>query len=546
MSEDGYRVLLDCRQRSATLRAKGFTYDQLADAFALDHEVSPLRLHRYAHGLTGAEAVSAYNDLDPAGTAALREPRLYVFEGWPDSERRPTARALLIFSRVYQTTARRLVTDQVYRSYLPSDRDLIDRADHRHLDPHYSQRPICSHHSDNSRHDSGQATPRVSMEPAPAGGGRVLAATPWNCAALLRAVAAEEADVKRRDLLLELALALGGAPAVALLRHLSPPEKEQLVAAVRASSRVDAGTVAVIEKLTAQCRRLDDDFGPGTVLPIVERQRNLVTDLLHRHSLLPGLRDRLTSTYAELSQFAGYLHHDLMDHDGACLRYQEALTAAHEISDPTLIVYLHTCLSMVALYQGSLGQAHDHIFAGQGWARQSPSNLMRSVHAMDLARILARGGRTRDSEQAFAQSLHLAELSRTEADPSYLYWWAPDQVQGCASECMLAWGRPGEAIDLAEQALSVPTTRKLLRGQTLLVFAEALTRTREIPTAADKIRDAAHLTTQHSSVRLVDSVRQARARLQPWAGNKHIRALDEELHSLGIPTTSPSQAVTRR
>jgi hypothetical protein len=100
--------------------------------------------------------------------------------------------------------------------------------------------------------------------------------------------------VKRRDLLFELALALGGAPALILLRYLSPSEKDRLLTAVRASNRVDAGTVEVIEKLTARCRRLDDDFGPETVLPIVEGQCRLVAELLQREALLPGPRDRLT------------------------------------------------------------------------------------------------------------------------------------------------------------------------------------------------------------------------------------------------------------
>jgi len=116
--------------------------------------------------------------------------------------------------------------------------------------------------------------------------GRLVVPVKRGCAiftaALIRALGAEETDI------------FGGASALVLLRHLSPPEKDRLAIAVRSTGRVDAGTVEVIEKLTAQCRRLDDDFGPSTVLPVVDRQRAVVADILRRETMLPGLRIRLT------------------------------------------------------------------------------------------------------------------------------------------------------------------------------------------------------------------------------------------------------------
>jgi hypothetical protein len=134
MSGEGYRVLLHARSRSHALRAKGFTWDQIADVLALDHEVSPLRLYRLAHGRTAADVVATVNDLDPAGTASFREARLYDFEAWPAAGRRPPARILATLARVYQTHAARLVTAEVLASYRASDRELIESADHRHED----------------------------------------------------------------------------------------------------------------------------------------------------------------------------------------------------------------------------------------------------------------------------------------------------------------------------------------------------------------------------------------------------------------------------
>ena len=83
MSGEGYRAPLQARSWSKRLREKGFTWDQIADVLALTHQVSPLWLYRLAHGRTAADVVAMVNDADPAGTAALRETRLYEFGSWP-------------------------------------------------------------------------------------------------------------------------------------------------------------------------------------------------------------------------------------------------------------------------------------------------------------------------------------------------------------------------------------------------------------------------------------------------------------------------------
>jgi hypothetical protein len=134
MTGEAKRTLRACTTRSQTLRDKGFTYTQIADVLALDHDASPLRLYRYAHGLTTPQVVDTFNELDPAGTATLRDTRLRDYEAWPATGRRPPAWILALLARIYHTNARNLVTDQVYASYSPADQDTIDHADHRHLD----------------------------------------------------------------------------------------------------------------------------------------------------------------------------------------------------------------------------------------------------------------------------------------------------------------------------------------------------------------------------------------------------------------------------
>ncbi|MEV0830190.1 hypothetical protein [Nonomuraea rubra] len=126
MSGTGYQTLLDCRRRSRLLRGHGFTVDEIAVILSLDHPASPLRLYRYAAGLTAGQVIAAYAALDPANTATLREARLYDYENWPQAGRRPPAHALILLAAIYGTAPVRLISSETLGTYpFPSQRLLL-------------------------------------------------------------------------------------------------------------------------------------------------------------------------------------------------------------------------------------------------------------------------------------------------------------------------------------------------------------------------------------------------------------------------------------
>ncbi|WP_248965910.1 hypothetical protein [Sphaerisporangium perillae] len=531
---EGHRVLLTCRRRGEALRAKGFTYEQIADVLALDLCDSPLLLHRYAHGLTAAQVVAAFNDLDPAGTASMRTARLYDLEGWPESRRRPSPRVLDLLARIYQTTARRLVTDQTYSTYSSGDRELIDAADHRHLDPCQRIRlsgamPEISHASMDATAGAWPVKPSVP--------------TPWvrpgDCAALFRALSAEEADVKRRELLFELALTLGGVPALRLLRHLTPDEELRLAQVIQGTSRVDAEAVTAIGKLIAHCWQLDESLGPLRLLPVADAQRDLIARLLRGESLTPALRERLLWAYWAVSHLGGWLHYDVLDHAGAITRYEDGLKVAHQLEDPTLLAHTHGLLAEVAGFQGEHSRALDHAFAAQGWVKSSASPLQHAASALVTARALSHSGKERASLRAIDHAYSIAGKPRSEMDPAYLYWCTPARVQRHSLYCFVTLKRTAEAFTAAEKALvTLDGNWVRQRGFVLVEYATALTRKREIAEAARQLGDVATIATRHSSARLVHGLRAARRDLQPWATNTYVRDLDEKLRGLGLATAS--------
>jgi hypothetical protein len=341
--------------------------------------------------------------------------------------------------------------------------------------------------------------------------------------------------VKRRDVILQLALALGGTAALPLVRHLTPQEGERLAYAIRTPGRIDAPSIATIEKLTAHCRRLDDTIGPSAALPVAHAQRDLVAGLLRRETLTPVLRDRLTIAYAELSQLTGYLHYDLMDYVGATRRFNEGLDAALEVGDATLLGYIHHWLSEMAGFRGQRAMALDHAFAAQGWARRSPSHLLRARTAFVQAWALALDG-NRSTSEGLLNTARSEARRPSPADPGYLYWVKEsDALEGSACFCFNDLRLPDATITTVSAQLDVcgpAYSRERAFGITH--FAEALVQKREIAAASTKLAEAANAARRHSSARLDHVIRQVRGHLEPWSNTRYVRDLDDQLLAAGF------------
>ena len=341
--------------------------------------------------------------------------------------------------------------------------------------------------------------------------------------------------MKRRELLLELSLALGGAPALTLLRKLNPDEEARLARVVRAEGRMDAETVATIEKLTAQCRRLDDTYGPAKVLPVVEAQRNMVSRLLGTQSLLPALRTRLIHAYAELAQLAGYLHFDRMDYSAAARSFDGGLDAARESGDAVLVAYIHHWHSGMASFSGHAGKAFDHAFAAEGWARRGGSGLVWACIGIAEAWAHGVGGNTTEAMRRIEAARNWAEKP-TSVEPAYLYWVEESRaVEGASCFVYNALGRAQNAADTAaSQLATLGSEYSRERAFGLIHHGMGLIQSKEIPEATAKLSEAVAVMRTHSSARLVHMLAQARKRLEPWSGNSYVRDLDERLRSVAI------------
>ena len=488
--------------------------------------LSPLRIYRFAAGLTARDASCLYNQADPAGTASLREARLYDYEAWPATGRRPPAWPLTLLAQVYGTSTRSLVTDAVYGSFSADEQEAIDSAQ-------LSRVTSASAHvsMEMTREDRADAF-TLPWELSP---GTVSSAlSPRETVDLFHALAALEADVKRRDLLIELAIALGGSAAVPLLRHLDPAERERLARVVTESARVDTATVESIEKLITRCRHLNDTHGPHAALPTVESQRNVLAELLQRETLMPAIRDRLISAYGQLSQLAGHLHYDLLDHPTAAAKFGEGLDAALEVRDPNLIAYMHLWLASMANDQSRPGISMDHLYAAKGWLGRGSARLAQSMHNSVTAGALALAGDADGSDRAFDRAMDLA-VSPKSSEPAYLYWISPAMVKSGGAKQALRLKRPDAAIEAADESLrGLATSFRIDRAFCVAYLAESFVQKREIAAAAERTGELAMTAADSRSARLTRNVRRARGHLEPWADTTHVRDLDERLRALSL------------
>lgn len=105
-------------QRSYALRQRGYTWDQIADVWEADYpNVGPRKAMRWAHNFSHQEVAEAWNRLDP-GEPTMTKSRIYEFEVWPrKSGRRPSVSSLRTLARIYQTSARRLLTNDEFAQY---------------------------------------------------------------------------------------------------------------------------------------------------------------------------------------------------------------------------------------------------------------------------------------------------------------------------------------------------------------------------------------------------------------------------------------------
>jgi len=515
-------------QESAALRAKGWTYRQIAAHWQDRRGFNARVAFRLAHGLTQQSVADLWNEIWPDdGDSPKTAKHVAYWEAWPGpSGRTPSPDTLNRLAFIYQCRAG----------------DLLGGEDHSGRDA--NTQPARAARFATEVPDASDAADiaagaglRDELAPVLRGSNiKAGLASPIQRDAqyqqLAQALINWARDVERRELLHIFGWVTAMAAVAPVLHGLNPEEQQRVALAIQSPGRVDAKVVEHLEAVLARCRRRADVLGPTDALDTALAQRNLI------RALLPGVDDealrlRLSSLSGNFSRFAGWLCFDLDDFASAAYYYEDARVAAHEASDTALAALVLCNMSRLATWHGKPGVGLDHAVAAQHRADQTTDANLRAYAADLAAYAYAMDGQS----HACVERLDVAQnlLAASGGDASLVYFQDLALHQSSRAECFLQLGDAEQAISCANDSLaSMDSSFVRNAALTTLDLGIGYLRLGDVDVAADGVGDAAALAARNRSARLAGRVREARRRLDPWRDRASVTHLTERLACYGL------------
>lgn len=197
-------------------------------------------------------------------------------------------------------------------------------------------------------------------------------------------------------------------------------------------------------------RRTDDLIGGAEVTGLVDRELRAAISLLRE--VPTHQRRRALRLVAELAQLAGWVHADAGDPTTARRAYRVALRAATASADRPLAAHVLGCLSHQCLAAGDPQQALLLAGTARAGADGTASAHTQALLLHRVALAAARAGERRAAQAALASAERIADRSRPEHEPSWLYWLDQPELTAMTGRCLAVLGRPLRAA----RRLAVP------------------------------------------------------------------------------------------
>lgn len=292
---------------------------------------------------------------------------------------------------------------------------------------------------------------------------------------------------------------------------------------------VSTEIVAVLGERVRQFRHLDDVQGGPLLLDWVKQDLRWAARLACTASYAPQTGIALFGVLAELAQLAGWGATDLGQRALGQRFLLSALRFAHAAGDTELAASIVSCLSYLALWMNSPGDAVRLIRMARRRSAGHASAVTSALLASREARAHASGG----ADQACARALDEAAslyVSRPEPGlptPSWAYWVTEAVLVADAGRSWLEAGFPERAIPLLESGLrlfgdSQPRNR-LLHGVSL---AQSMLLTRQVDGAVQATDHALTLAAAWDSDRVRSRLAELRCALAASTGKQAIAAGD--------------------
>ncbi len=312
-----------------------------------------------------------------------------------------------------------------------------------------------------------------------------------------------------------------------LLASLMQP---RLAGALERPSRTDQAGVETIKATLANCRRLDDSFGPVAAVGPTTALQEFVDRLL-RGSHPERIGKELRSQAAELDQFLGWLSYDLDDQVTAREYLNRGLGAAEEAGDEPLGAYILGQMAVISAADDYLSEGLAFVEVARSRAALSATPTTRAwIYALE-AKLSAKAGYSTASLKALEQAEAAMDQAKPEEDPPWIYYFnSTDLMAGYVASSYEYVERLEEARDIWQSVLvSLSPTSVRDRSIYLTHLAHIYAKQGEVEEACRLGVEALHISLETKSRRCLERIRELRSGLEAWSGTQAVRELDEGL-----------------
>ncbi|MGH3867922.1 MAG: tetratricopeptide repeat protein [Pseudonocardiaceae bacterium] len=256
---------------------------------------------------------------------------------------------------------------------------------------------------------------------------------PWTVAGSLHAVrVVTDAGSMDRRILLTL---LGAGACV--------PAHEWLIArpdagvARSSGSLLPVGVVDDLDVIVGRLRRMDDQLGGETLLPLVRANLRQVQNLLGQRRYSDTVGRRLHATAGELMRLAGWLSFDGGQHPQAQRYWVAGLHAAHAAGDRALGANI---IGFMSTQVSGLGQIRESVTLAETARAGYPGATPRVAAILDLraAQAYAYDRSVTECRRALDSAFgRLGDAPSSSGEPGWCYWLDEAQAHSMAGYCYL-------------------------------------------------------------------------------------------------------------
>jgi len=199
-------------------------------------------------------------------------------------------------------------------------------------------------------------------------------------------------------------------------------------------------------------RRMDDQLGSETLLPLVGANLRYVVNLLDQRRYSDSVGRRLHATAGELMRLAGWLSFDSGHHPQAQRYWVAGLHAAHAAGDRALGANIIGFMSAQAI---DLGQIRESVTLAETARAGYPGATPRIAAICDLraAEAYACDRATIDCRRALDSAFdRLDDAPSSSGEPSWCYWLDEAVSHAVAGRCYLRlqdWSRARQHLRTA-------------------------------------------------------------------------------------------------